>query len=798
MAEEDEFSVAYGLYERGLYELALTRLQAFRDSHPASSRTDDVEFLTGECYFNTARFKEALVRYGMVRSKQYEEILLLRTGQVYFFQDEYDRAILKLQEVITNFPKGKAADAALFFLGESYYKKNDFLSATGIYTILIKEYPVSSYLDQCYYSLAYCRFRRGDLKDALASLEKILKDFPDSSVAAEAKVLKGQVLQGMGDNAGAVRAYKDVLASFSAGESGGDFVLYQLGNAYYSLNDWAGAETVFHAIRKDYPGGEFVPYADKGIADCFFKRGDYGSALKLYGKFLGDFPAHDLAPDVKYWIAVTLDRPGKTEDAVSGFRNFIGEYRGKGVRDELVLDAWLQIGAILYRKGDYAGARNAFGEAVQAPERFGSIRRDAMLGIADCYIAEKKYNIGLEYYRKAVEETAGDTGQPQVKYQIAYAYYKQDDFTRAVPLFLEILENEKAVPAEKREELVVNTLYWLGWSYFKQGKFRDAAGSFGMLAARYPSAALRSDALYRLGDSMYNLGAYDEARKAYESVLLSGELEAEALYAIACSYSMDGKAESAVKTYRVVIEKYPQSDMAVESAFKIAEFEGRKGNYDEASSYYNFVLANSPQSSFAARAQMGVAGILLKKKKARDAIAAYAEVAKKYPQEERLCMESEFRTGVCYSQLGDTGRSEAIFKSFIARYPNSDFLPEAGYRLGQIYFDAGRYRDALPYFQKSALLSPRRSGVGAAAQLKTGDCLFNTGKYEDATSEYLKVVVLYPGVTDMHPEAEYKMGVSLLMSGKAKEAKEYLKKVIEKYPDSSWSAEAKKELGRIQ
>jgi TolA-binding protein len=41
------------------------------------------------------------------------------------------------------------------------------------------------------------------------------------------------------------------------------------------------------------------------------------------------------------------------------------------------------------------------------------------------------------------------------------------------------------------------------------------------------------------------------------------------------------------------------------------------------------------------------------------------------------------------------------------------------------------------------------------------------------------------------------MGVSLLMSGKAKEAKEYLKKVIEKYPDSSWSAEAKKELGRI-
>jgi len=198
MAEEDEFSVAYGLYERGLYELALTRLQAFRDSHPASSRTDDVEFLTGECYFNTARFKEALVRYGMVRSKQYEEILLLRTGQVYFFQDEYDRAILKLQEVITNFPKGKAADAALFFLGESYYKKNDFLSATGIYTILIKEYPVSSYLDQCYYSLAYCRFRRGDLKDALASLEKILKDLdkdPVLSLLRFTNVLAGRITE---------------------------------------------------------------------------------------------------------------------------------------------------------------------------------------------------------------------------------------------------------------------------------------------------------------------------------------------------------------------------------------------------------------------------------------------------------------------------------------------------------------------------------------------------------------------------------------------------------------------------
>ena len=798
MDEEEEYRLACGIYEQGLYELAITRLLSFKDSHPASSRINDVEFLLGECAFQLSRFKQALEHYERVSKKEYEEILCVRTGQIYFYEGEYDRAIQKFQRVISDFPKSKWADTALYFLGESYFKKGDCLSAIDVYKVFLREYPDSSYLDQCYYSLAYCYYKKNDFVNAILNLDKVLKDFPSSSIIPEVKILKGQILAETGDYAGALEAYKKVLSELSSGESGRDFVLFQAGTAYFNLNNYTDAETSFQILVSEYPRSKFVPWARKGIADCLYKRGDFQQALQTYKKLLADFPGHEIVPELKYWIANTLWKTGNIEDAISGFRNFIDEYRGKGIRDELVLDSWIQIGEILYAKGDFSGARDAFAEAISAPARFGNLRRYAIIRTADCFLAEKKYERAVEYYRRAQEETAGESEQIRVKFQIAYSYYKQNDFGRAIPLFQDILLKESSIPAEKREDIISNTLYWLGWAYFKQGKFKEASEAYKKLVEKYPSSNWYIDALYRLGDSLYNMGSYAQARKAYEQVFSSGNLEPESLYAIACSYYLEGKTEDAMKTYRVVFEKYPQHELAIESAFKIAEFENQSGRVEEAISFYRFIIANSGGGSICARAQMGIGDALFKSGKYREAITAYRELTEKYPAEERLKIESEFKIGNCYFQLGENAKALEAYLAFIQKYQSSDFISEVNYRVGFIYFNDNKFEKALPYFQKSASLSSRSSEMGAISQVRVGDCLFNLGKYEDATAEYVKVLVLYPAATRFHPESQYKIGVSLLMSGKIKEAKESFQRVIEKYPASTWAKDAKEELNKLQ
>lgn len=796
--EEEEYSIACGLYDQGLYELATNRLQAFRNAYPSSQRSDSAEFLLGECAFYLSRFKEALAHYEGVRSREYDELITLRKGQVFFYQGEPDRAIAQFEKSIYDFPKGKWADSAIYYLGETYFRKSDFLSAIDVYNILIQEYPKSPYMDQCRYSIAYCYYKKGDAASALPHLEKVIKEFPGSQVRADAQVLMGQVLQGRGDNTGAAGAFRNALASMQKGESGADLVLYQLGTAYYGLGDWSGAETSYGLIVKNYPGSGLAVYAGKGIADCYFKMGDFVAAARSYKKLLLDYPSAEITPDIRYWAAMALAKAGNAAEAEQDFRGLIEEYRGKGISDGLVLDSWIQIGEMKYKKGDFQAARSAFGEAAQAPDRFGSIRRDAMIRIADCYVGEKKYEIAVEYYGKAAEDVRSETEQPQVKFQIAYAYYKQDDFKRAVPMFQDVLKKEKSIPADKKAELVPGTLYWLGWAFFKQGKFSQAADSFKKLVEGYPSNDLYPDALYRMADSLYNLGAYADARKAYESVVISGRLEPESLYAIACSYYLEGKSDSAVRTFRTVVEKYPESEMAVESAFKVAEFESQNGSIENAVSYFRFITANSGQSSLSARAQIGIGDTFFKGRKYAEALAAYAEAAKRYPSETRFVTEAEFKSAECYLQTGDPKKAREAYQSFLAKHPGSDLIPEANYRSGSIYFSESRFSEALPYFRKSAELSPRRSETGAASQIKIGDCLFNLGKYEDAVPEYLKVIVLYPGVAEYHPEAQYKIGVSLLMGGRNKDAKDAFQRVIDKYPNSKWAKTAKEESDKIQ
>ncbi|MBS0848575.1 cell division protein CpoB [Citrobacter sp. JGM124] len=91
-------------------------------------------------------------------------------------------------------------------------------------------------------------------------------------------------------------------------------------------------------------------------------------------------------------------------------------------------------------------------------------------------------------------------------------------------------------------------------------------------------------------------------------------------------------------------------------------------------------------------------------------------------------------------------QDEAIiaFQNFIKTYPDSTYLPNANYWLGQLNFNKGKKDDATFYFA-SVVKSYPKSPKAPDAMLKVGIIMQDKGDTAKAKAVYQQVVKQYPG-----------------------------------------------------
>jgi tol-pal system protein YbgF len=106
---------------------------------------------------------------------------------------------------------------------------------------------------------------------------------------------------------------------------------------------------------------------------------------------------------------------------------------------------------------------------------------------------------------------AGQT--PQQLYQQAYADYSINQYNLAVQGFQAFLnyypKSERANEAQ----------FYIGESYFNDGKFQDAANAYARVIANYPGTYSVPNAYYKRGVALERLGQADAAKQSYETVI---------------------------------------------------------------------------------------------------------------------------------------------------------------------------------------------------------------------------------------------------------------------------------------
>jgi tol-pal system protein YbgF len=100
-------------------------------------------------------------------------------------------------------------------------------------------------------------------------------------------------------------------------------------------------------------------------------------------------------------------------------------------------------------------------------------------------------------------------GTPRASYDAAYASIAARQFEDAEVAFRQFLQSYP------RSQLVPNATYWLGESYFRRSRHKEAAEQYLKVTTDHAGAAIAPDAMLRLGMSLNALGAREQACATY-------------------------------------------------------------------------------------------------------------------------------------------------------------------------------------------------------------------------------------------------------------------------------------------
>jgi outer membrane protein assembly factor BamD len=272
---------------------------------------------------------------------------------------------------------------------------------------------------------------------------------------------------------------------------------------------------------------------------------------------------------------------------------------------------------------------------------------------------------------------------------------------------------------------------------------------------------------FKRAEEFEKAGDLKRAASAYRAVVKhfsrSGAAP-RAQFKVAALLEQLGNYGPAFDAYAEYLAKYPKGedfDKAVEAQFKIAQLflGGEKqrlfgiptvSSMARAEEMFQQILQNAPYSHYAPMAQFELGRAHEKQGETAEAIAAYEKVMTNYP-DTPVAADAQYQIGYLYYRQARAGsydqasatRARDAFEDFIARFPDSEKVPQAKANLGrlsgretqdtlgiaQFYEKQKKYKAAAIYYNQVISESPE-SGQAKVAKTRLDQLKANVGEHK--------------------------------------------------------------------
>ncbi len=716
-------------------------VEDFVEQYPTSIKRNSAFIDVADYYFENGDYRRSAQWYDKVDQLDLSATQRARFNFNYGYtlvqSKKFNEAKPYLNRVSDDVEYGSQAK---YYLGYIAYESDDLQTADGLFN-QVQESPEAG--DKLSYYQADLNYKLGRFDEAI-TLAK-------NQMASSNRQEKSQLNRIIGQSLFNQEKYAEALPYLQAYEgtrgkwNNNDY--YQLGYAYYKLEDYENAVATFNKI---------IDGDNKTAQNAYYHLGQ--SYIKLDRK-------EDALNAFKKASEIDLD-PVITKDALYNYAKISYEYGNPYVSVPSVILDFLE----RYPDAQSAAQMNEFlidsyftsknyAEALTLMEDGRIKGNENVYGKVALYHGLNQFTAGdyvqaIASLDKAIKYLDDAALKKKAYFWKAESLYQINDFDKALAMFKQAQQNNAAIEED------VLLYYDLGYTHFKLQNYTASVASLEQFVTRTDDLARKNDAYMRIGDANFASKKYWPAIEAYNQAIQSGASSADyASFQKAMSYGFIQRVESKIEELQSFLVKYKASQYRDDVLYELANTYVNNGQINQGITTYDRLINEFPTSRYTAPAMMRKGLQFYNDNKLNDALAVFKSVASKYagtPQaieavsSARLVYIDQGKTaeyaswvrGLDFVDVTDGELDDTAFESaerpflqgnmssavrelnkYLDQFPNGKYALQAHFNLAQAYF-ATRDKDAsIPHYQY--VVDRERSEYSEQALTRLSEILLN-------------------------------------------------------------------------
>lgn len=513
----------------------------------------------GWSYLRLARYKEAEEVFTDIKEADLDKksldililgqaVLMSQSNRVYEAKKLYERLINLSGDPLIRMQAYSGKADALYNLAEYHQAANAYREGLDK---VDKFTAPEELVDKMRYNLALAYIKGGEVSSGISIFEDILKTAKDQAANLSILFQIGDAYQEAGEFVQAEEAYMRILKLYP-NSTYADYAQYQVGSLRLRMSDYDQAAVSFKSILRNYPQSNLLADALYALGTAYFQKADYAASFEIFSKFQNEFKDNSLRPRAFYMLGNSLLNLGKTDEALSIFKEILKLY----------------------------------------PQDI-ELRQKAEYEIADCYYKLGREDEALKQFKLLRTKYPDSKLVPDIIWWLGQYYYRSNDLILARRYFSSLTNDFP------NSRLSAEAFYALGLVFSAEDKFEQAVDNFKM-AVELGNADLKIKAAAALGKVNYKLGDYEGAKLYYAKSLEGADRNeiAGIRFNLAEALEANSELDAAIHEYLLAADLDGQDPhSSVLALLRAAKLYEDKENFKEALEVYKRVIRKNTQEA---------------------------------------------------------------------------------------------------------------------------------------------------------------------------------------------------------
>lgn len=690
----------------------------FVKEHPNSNKKEKAFLNVGNYYFANKKAAHSLKWYSKVNDK----LLSVEDKQELNFKMGYALLVtgnmtLAKKRFLPLINSPRYGDKSRYYYGYIAYKQEDYDTAEATLKEIADE---EAYKAEVTYYLLDISFKAGRFEKCIEIGKKLLPKAKRKEKSEISKII--------GESYFNLKNYKEAIPFLKVyrGKRGkwNNTDYYQLGYAYYKQNDFENAVNNFNKIIDQKNAVSQNAYYHLG--ECYLNLEKKPEALHAFKSASEMHFSAKIKEDAALNYAKLSYEEGNPYKSVAEvLQDFLKAYPKSPNYQEI---NQLVVTSYLHQQ-DYQGALDYL-------TRNKSKENEALYKEVAFYrgvqlFNDNKLSEALPFFTTAT--LSGDSViKPQALYWKGETNYRLNDFKAALDDFLQFDNDVNSKNTTEKEQVKYNIAY----TYFKLKDYTQAATYFtNFLSKEHEDGTVVDDANVRLGDCYFASKKYTQAIKAYDKVIDNLGTGADyAQYQKGMSFGFLEKNAQKITELQKVISDFETTNLKDDALFQLAATYTATKQNDKAHDTYKQLQKEYKKSSYIPKSLLRQGLLYYNDNENDKAIAAYKKVVAAYPNTieaqqavsnaKRVYVDAgnvdEYATWVktlsfvdvtdaeldntMYEAAenkfleGNTTKAVSGFQKYIKRFPQGIHALKANFHLGQLLFKQKSTEESIPHY----------------------------------------------------------------------------------------------------